>query len=722
MIKRLCPFRIAATTAIALALAVAPVLGAHPGAKKSPPSAPPPVFTWTGLYAGANFGHAWGANGSLAALSTNLLDLTGAGFGAASALGASGVAGTRLNGLFAGGQIGYNWQFAEQFVVGVEADIQGAGVDGGGGLANVTTARLAPPAWAVTGASLQRNLEYIATLRGRLGYAATPTLLLYATGGVAHGRARAGIELEQSLTPSDFDDAAIEGERYRNLTGFAVGGGLEAALGTNVSAKFEYLYYNLGTLRLNNAQISPLAYFNAASTIDLLAATRLSTRFNGHLLRAGVNYRFDWSRPQTFGSAATPLFAFNEVAPESDDAEDENPLQDSPNNVAQQLAEAKARPASLLPFGPLSPLHEAWKPLDKRLQEEFGLDLGFNYTSLYQNADRTLSLYQKYQNDDRPLRDAQNEAASGDLDFFGRLRLNKLGESWPRAVAFATEWRHPFTLVPPGKLGEEIGSVWGTADGFNKYSYSLTELYWEQGSREDGLMYRIGRMKPSNVWNRGRFVSSNHSFLNTALANTPAMALPGAGFGAAAAVALPENGYILMGLSDANGSNYEVGNPERGEFFYALSLGIKRGQSKTGTGHYFVTLWRRDRLKLEDVPSGQGVAFHVEQEIGPEGRLVPFARYSYGYGAGLRVRQSLALGMGFEKPFGQSTDRLGLAFSWAEPAAGPKRDQYGLEAFYRLALTPDTQLTPDLQVIFNPADNPQASSVVVGGVRLRTLF
>jgi opacity protein-like surface antigen len=545
------PLRIAETAAIMLALGLVPVSGAEPGATESRPSAPPPVFTWTGLYAGANFGHAWGSNSAIRLRSSSLVDLTAVGFGPASAIGASGVAKARLNGIFAGGQIGYNWQFAERFVVGVEADIQGAGVDGGGGLANVTAARVAP-ASAVTSALLRRNLEFIATLRGRFGYAVTPMLLLYATGGVAHGRARVGIELEQSLAPSDFDDAGIEGERYRNLTGFAVGGGLEAALGTNVSAKLEYLYYDLGTLRLGAPRIDPIAYSGAASTIDLLAVSRLSTRFNGHLLRAGLNYRFDWSRPQTSGSAATPVFAINEAAPAPEDANGDNPLQESPNNVSQQLAEVGARPASLLPFGPLSPFHDAWKPLDKRLQEELGLDLGLNYTSLYLNADRTLSLAQKIENDDRPFRPAQNEGASGDLDFFGRLRLNPPGARWPRAIAFATEWRHPFTLVPPGRLGNEIGSIWETADGFNKYAYSLTELYWEQGSREDGLMYRVGRMKPSNVWNRGRFVSSNHSFLNTTLSNTPAMALPGAGFGAAAAVALPENGYVLMGINDAN--------------------------------------------------------------------------------------------------------------------------------------------------------------------------
>jgi len=59
--------------------------------------------------------------------------------------------------------------------------------------------------------------------------------------------------------------------------------------------------------------------------------------------------------------------------------------------------------------------------------------------------------------------------------------------------------------------------------------------------------------------------------------------------------------------------------PARFKFFYALSLGIKRGQSKTGAGYYFVTLWHLDRLKLQDVSGGQGVVFQVEHEVGSQG-------------------------------------------------------------------------------------------------------
>ena len=58
----------------------------------------------------------------------------------ASALGATGSVGTRLNGFFAGGQLGYNWQFSDRFVAGLEADLQGAGVRGGGSFTNLTPA------------------------------------------------------------------------------------------------------------------------------------------------------------------------------------------------------------------------------------------------------------------------------------------------------------------------------------------------------------------------------------------------------------------------------------------------------------------------------------------------------------------------------------------------------------------------------------------------------
>ncbi|WP_292528201.1 outer membrane beta-barrel protein [Methylocystis sp.] len=267
------------------------------------------MFTWTGFYMGMNFGHAWTGSDPIAVASANVFDVTAGGFGPGSAHGASGLVRARLDDYYFGGQAGYNWQFTEKFLAGLEANIQGAGVRGGGGLANVTAA---PGGFAVTSATLRRSLEYFGTIRSRLGYAVTPTILVYATGGLAYGGVNVTSALAQSLTPSLLIADVAKGDLYENRVGWTIGGGGEMALGHNLSAKLEYLYYDLGSAFFAN----PLAFTDVTTgALQLINAMRVSARFNGHLLRMGFNYRFDWSIPPTSVSAATPLFASPEIAP-----------------------------------------------------------------------------------------------------------------------------------------------------------------------------------------------------------------------------------------------------------------------------------------------------------------------------------------------------------------------------------------------------------------------
>ena len=101
-----------------------------------------------------------------------------------------------------------------------------------------------------------------------------------------------------------------------------------------------------------------------------------------------------------------------------------------------------------------------------------------------------------------------------------------------------------------------------------------------------------------------------------------------------------------------------------------------------------------------------GVAVTLEQELGPDGNIVPFARYSYADGRTTSIRQTFAISVGLEQPFGQNFDLIGLGFSWGEPTDRTLQDQCIFEAFYRFYLTPHSHLTPDIQVIFDPAKKP----------------
>ena len=402
-----------------------------------------------------------------------------------------------------------------------------------------------------------------------------------------------------------------------------------------------------------------------------------------------------------------PAFAQSPAAPPP--APVDPGFDNSPDDIDNQLKESDERVDALFPIDPLEPLHRVWERVTRRLRETIGLDLGLNYTGLSQRSDKVLP-------------GNQREAGGGDVDFFGRWNLVDRDGRWPGALVFATETRHRYTAIPPSDLGENIGSLWGTVVSFNMQGYALPELYWEQGSYKDRLIYRLGKMDPALIYDGGRYVSSNYAFLSPAFSDTLAMPLPSAGLGIAAAVYPIANTYILGGVHDTNGSRESLGHIGRGELFAAIELGATPHYGKPGAGLYHVTLWHSDRRKKADVPSGRGVAVTLEQELGPDGNIVPFARYSYAHGRATSIRQTFAIGMGLEEPFGQNFDLIGLGVSWGEPTDRTLQDQYVFEAFYRIHITPHTHLTPDIQVIFYPAKNPAEDRLTVGSIRLRTLF
>jgi outer membrane immunogenic protein len=79
-------------------------------AVKAPPPTPAPVYNWTGWYVGVNAGGSIGRDRttqSIENVTVGSFTMSPAGF-------------------IGGGQIGYNYQFAPHWVVGVEGDIQGA--------------------------------------------------------------------------------------------------------------------------------------------------------------------------------------------------------------------------------------------------------------------------------------------------------------------------------------------------------------------------------------------------------------------------------------------------------------------------------------------------------------------------------------------------------------------------------------------------------------------
>lgn len=378
-----------------------------------------------------------------------------------------------------------------------------------------------------------------------------------------------------------------------------------------------------------------------------------------------------------------------------------------PDDIGYQLNESDEQIDALFPVGPLEPIYRRWSRMTKHLRESARLDLGLNYTTVYQRADTTLR--------------GPRDSADGDVDFFGRWHLTGCEDRNPGSLVFNTESRHRLSGIPPKSLN--TGTLGGTIVGFGLQDFSLVQMYWEQGSIADGAVVRIGKMDPALIYDGGRYVSDNYAFLSPFFSDTVPLAFAGAGLAIAGAIYPTDSTYVAAGIHDANGQRTTSGFNtffREGEFFTALEAGWYPNDGNQNEGLYHITFWQIDARTKARRPSDQGIALTLEQQFGWV--FVPFLRYAYADRGLNDVRQNVSLGIGFEEAFGRNYDLVAAGLSWQEPSDRALRDQYVFETFYRLHITPRTHITPDIQVVIDPANAPTKSAVTVFGLRLRTLY
>ena len=196
--------------------AIAPAMAADMAARAPYVKAPPPaaIYNWTGFYIGGFGGYASEESGN-----------------------------PKMEGGFAGGTIGYNWQ-AGNIVYGLEVDAAGADID-----ASVSA----------LGVTARSKIDSLGTVRGRFGFA-VDKVLFYGTGGYAW--------VDNKISVSALGVTASQSNFH---SGWTVGAGIEAFIAPQWSIKGEYLYRSLGSE----------TYFGVPSP-DLKL----------HSVQFGVNYHF----------------------------------------------------------------------------------------------------------------------------------------------------------------------------------------------------------------------------------------------------------------------------------------------------------------------------------------------------------------------------------------------------------------------------------------------
>ena len=164
-----------------------------------------PIFSWTGGYIGIQGGGLWSHS------SFNESD--------------TGLFSDNFNGGLLGGYAGYNYQ-AGAWVFGIEGDFNGVWND---------------ETFNVGGFDVDIATDYLASVRGRVGYAIDRTLL-FATAGVAFTQMSADADL--------FNGVSLNANK--NFTGWTVGAGAEYAFTNSWIGRLEYRFYDFGNSSLDN--------------------------------------------------------------------------------------------------------------------------------------------------------------------------------------------------------------------------------------------------------------------------------------------------------------------------------------------------------------------------------------------------------------------------------------------------------------------------------------
>jgi outer membrane immunogenic protein len=252
---------------------------------------PAPVFTWTGFYLGVNGGYGWnGSSVNYTPNDSNALKSTCGIWGQ----GCIPPASFNVGGGVAGGQVGYNYQFNSNWLVGVEADYDWSGARGTG------TSPFYLGSAGNTTFNAKESIGSFGTLRGRLGFIPTSPLLIYATGGLAYGTvsehaAAPGVDGSGSGDAgggfgyacwTGAGGSCFTGSSSKTSVGWTLGAGGEYAITSNITFKAEYLYVNLG--RANG--VDSVAAAGGAPAPSSFTANFGAASLN--VVRAGLNWKF----------------------------------------------------------------------------------------------------------------------------------------------------------------------------------------------------------------------------------------------------------------------------------------------------------------------------------------------------------------------------------------------------------------------------------------------
>jgi len=377
-----------------------------------------------------------------------------------------------------------------------------------------------------------------------------------------------------------------------------------------------------------------------------------------------------------------------------------------PEGVGGQLKRADELRDSLYDW----PLFDGYFDWKRQVQNDYGLSFGLHFYALAQKASNSL-----------PGRD--DDAFGNIFRFLGNWTVFKRDNGNLGRIEWRLESRSDmFGFQAPGSLGGATG-VAALAPGFaysDNFELDLSVINWTQSFANGNAGYAAGRLAFDVYLDAFPFQTFSRGFLNRSFILSPTM--PTTGIGALGGVVkgfVTDNIWIGGQIYDANAASgsFDFDTVKEGEWLKAVEVGFTPsfGQRKSHLVQF--TYWDKDKRSLAGVSDGSGWGVSVAWKLNDT--YFPFVRFGGSDGGGgVAAEQSFSTGVEIAMPRGEAWT---IGAGWAKPSeetfGSDLDDETVLETSYKFQISKSLSLVGDAQVIFNPANNPNESSVWLFGVR-----
>jgi len=394
-----------------------------------------------------------------------------------------------------------------------------------------------------------------------------------------------------------------------------------------------------------------------------------------------------------------------------------------PMEIGKVIDDAAPRPGSVISLG----VPQSWWDFKEDVYDKIGLRFGFSYQMLLQSA-----------SDVAP--NATYDSAVGQWwGFMTKWTMIDKGKDYEGSLVFSMFERTAVgNNALPANFGiVDVGGITTNVE-FTHWYMTVENLYWEQWAKsgQHQLMLRIGNQVVTTFLDPFRFKDSRVSFTTGPFAFHPTMPYPTFGFGAGLKWWPNEESglYFAGSLNDMNGDpnlqGLDWSTVSRGEFFYGAEVGYDWKRDKDDFDRLHLVVFHADERSTrspDTLPNKAGGGFKLlgEKQLN---RWVVFGSYTYNTAEGGGVTgtfssNTVTAGAAYKNPFNVKGEAaVGMLYmNPIEEIFDPQevRDQYGLETYWRILLTPHIWITPGIQLVIHPSRNFEDDFVAIPQLKFR---